>query len=94
MAASLAAEGRTIVEPLSSRLMAATDDLTIRDLVMVFSAMSRQRAYDVGRDERLMTLLRDSVARMKDPDWKRIVEKDVVGLGDADPQQQPAVPPK
>jgi hypothetical protein len=92
LADPFAAEGKSVVRPLSSRLMAATDDLTIRDLVMVFSAMSRQKSYDVTGDQQLMNLLKDSAGRMKDVDWRRLVEKEVSSLEAARRQQQPTAP--
>jgi hypothetical protein len=80
LADPFAAQGQSIVLPLSDHLKAATDDLTIRDLVMVFSAMSRERTYNVAGDERLMKLLRESAGRMKHSGWKEIVEKEISGL--------------
>ena len=85
LADPFAARGQSIVLPLSDRLKAATDDLTIRDIVMVFSAMSRDKTYNVSGDERLMKLLRESAERMKQSGWKQIVEKEISGLKDMNP---------
>jgi hypothetical protein len=88
-----AAQGKGIVLPLSDRLRDATDDLTIRDIVMVFSAMSRAKTYDVAGDGRLMTLLRWAAKRMKDSDWKALVEKEISTVQSAGPPPQHAATP-
>jgi DNA topoisomerase IA len=85
LADPFAARGQSIVLALSDRLKAATYDLTIRDIVMVFSAMSRDKTYNVVGDERLMKLLRESAKRMKKSGWKQIVEKEISGLKDVNP---------
>jgi hypothetical protein len=85
LADPFAAQGQSIVLPLSDRLKAATDDLTIRDLVMVFLAMSRDKTYNVAGNEGLMKLLRESAERMKHSGWKEIVEKEISGLKAVDP---------
>jgi hypothetical protein len=85
LADPFAAQGKGIVLPLSDRLRTATDDLTIRDIVMVFSAMSRAKTYDVAGDEQLMRLLGESAKKMKDPDWQALVEKELATLQGLDP---------
>jgi hypothetical protein len=94
LADPFAAQGQSILLPLSDRLKAATDDLTIRDLVMVFSAMSREKTYNVAGDEGLMKLLRDSAGRMKHSVWKDIVEKEISSLNGANPSPTNTAPPK
>jgi hypothetical protein len=70
-------EGLKVLVQLSSRLMKAESDATIRDVVLVFSEMSSQMAYDVAGDSQLMQLLSQSVARMKSDSWKAISEKEL-----------------
>jgi len=93
LADPFAAQGKSIVSLLSDRLRAATDDLTIRDIVMVFSAMSRAKTYDVAGDEHLMKLLEGSAKRMKDPDWRALVEKEISTLQGLDPPPRHAATP-
>jgi hypothetical protein len=94
LADPFAARGASIVPLLSDRLRATTEDLTIRDIVMVFSAMSRAKSYDVAGDEQLMKLLKESANRMKDPDWKALVEKEISTVEKADPDSPHAATPK
>lgn len=86
---ALAANGQKIVAPLSARLAASEDDLTIRDLVMVFAAMNRLEIYDVAQDEPLMRQLADATARMKETDWKNIVERELSALQSDESQGMP-----
>lgn len=55
---------------LKEKLAQAQDDLTIRDIIRVFSEMSRQRSYDVSKDVDLIRHMRAAAARMKNHDWK------------------------
>jgi len=86
---SFAAGGQDLVAPLSMRLAASEHDLTIRDLVMVFAAMNRLETYDVAHDESLMRSLTEATARMKETDWKNIVERELSTLK---PDELQAVP--
>lgn len=77
LARPFGAEGAKVVPLLRERLAAASDDATIRDIVLVFSEMSSQRAVRVAEDQELMRLLTDSVAKMKTPGWKSISEHEL-----------------
>jgi hypothetical protein len=77
LAEPFAREGGRIVGFLKDKLVRASDDGTIRDVVLVFKEMSRQRTYNVGGDSELMKVVDDRVAAMKDVDWKRLVERQV-----------------
>jgi hypothetical protein len=72
-----AREGSAVVEFLKQRLSEANDDGTIRDIVLVFTEMSRQQTYDVAADSDLMRVIDDRVAAIRDKDWKRLVEQQV-----------------
>jgi hypothetical protein len=89
LADALAANGQTIVAPLSDRLAASENDQTIRDLVMVFSAMNRLKSYDVARDASLMRRLTEATARMRETEWKRIVERELATLQYGESQGTP-----
>jgi len=77
LAEPFALEGGRIVGFLKDKLSRASDDGTIRDVVSVLEEMSRQRTYNVGDDSKLMKVVDDRVAAMKDKDWKRLVEQRV-----------------
>lgn len=77
LARPFGAEGAKVVPLLRERLAAASDDATIRDIVLVFSEMSSQGAVRVAQDQKLMRLLTDSVAKMKDPGWRSISEHEL-----------------
>lgn len=75
LAELFAKEGDKVVDFLKGKLVVAKDDLTIRDLVLVFAEMTRLRTYDVAKDERLMHLISERLEGMKDPEWRRITEE-------------------
>jgi hypothetical protein len=66
LAEPFAREGSDVVGFLKERLSQANDDDTIRDVVLVFAEMSRQRTYDVVGDGDLMRVIDDRVAAIKD----------------------------
>ncbi len=86
---AFAANGQTIVAPLSDRLAASENDQTIRDLVMVFSAMNRLKSYNVAQDDALMRRLTKATAKMKETEWKRIVERELATLQYGDSPETP-----
>lgn len=77
LARPFGAEGAKVVPLLRERLAAASDDATIRDIVLVFSEMSSQGTLRVAQDQKLMRLLTDSVAKMKNPGWRSISEHEL-----------------
>ena len=85
LARPFGSEGDKVVASLSKKLIEAHDDLTIRDLATVFSEMSNQNTYDVAGDERLMRLLSDAVAGMKNPAWKAIALKELMSIQSTKP---------
>jgi hypothetical protein len=83
LAEPFARAGAGIVGFLKDKLSRASDDGTIRDLVLVFKEMSRQRTYNVGGDSELMKVVDDRVAAMKDEDWKRLVGQQLKEIREA-----------
>jgi hypothetical protein len=75
LAEPFAREGAGIVGFLKNKLSLASDDGTIRDVVLVFKAMSRQRTYNVAGDTELMKVISEAVGRVKDPFWKKTSEQ-------------------
>ena len=83
---AFAAGGQEIVAPLSARLAASEYEVTTRDLVMVFAAMQRLKTYDVAQDEPLMRQLTEATARMREADWKEIVERELATIRSGESQ--------
>jgi len=75
LAESFARGGAGIVGFLKNKLSLASDDGTIRDVVLVFKVMSRQRTYNVAGDTDLMKVIIEAVDRVKDPFWKKMSEQ-------------------
>jgi hypothetical protein len=77
LAWTLAREGGKIVPPLEAKLQAADDDLTIRDILLVFAAMSELETYDVAGNKSLMEELRERATAIKDPAWAIVAQNDL-----------------
>jgi hypothetical protein len=75
LATPFAKEGQSVVGFLKAKLTAATGDLTIRDILLVFSEMSRRKSYNVAGDTDLMKVITEAVDRVKDPFWKKTSEQ-------------------
>jgi hypothetical protein len=75
LAEPFARRGGEIVPFLKEKLAQAQDDLTVRDIVLVFAEMGRQRSYDVSKDVDLIRQMREAAARMKNQDWRTITEQ-------------------
>lgn len=80
LAEPFAQKGESIVKGLSSHLERADDDLTVRDIVLVFAEMNRQGTYSVRKNMPLMQLIVKSVAKMKDLGWKATSEKELAAI--------------
>jgi hypothetical protein len=85
-AESFAHEGAGIVGFLKNKLSLASDDGTIRDVVLVFKEMSKQQTYNVAGDTDLMKVITAAVDRVKDPFWKKTSEQSLAEIR----QQAPA----
>lgn len=57
LAYSFAKQGPIIVPFLKSKLKATQDEVTIRDIVLIFSKLAQLRLYDFPKDTELMDLL-------------------------------------
>src|SRR5262249_36374841 len=77
LAQPFARDGKAAVGFLQSRLTEASDDATIRDIVMVFAEMQKQGAYNVVMDVALMQTIRGSTSRMKVVAWRQFVTQRV-----------------
>jgi hypothetical protein len=79
-AIKFASEGESAVPFLKEELMAATDDLTIRDIVLMFFEMYRTKSYDVSADSALMSLLEKKTHSISDPFWRNFVQDNVAKI--------------
>jgi hypothetical protein len=70
LANPIAEKGRTVVPFLFGKLTPQADDITVRDVVLVFETMSSTKSYDVKSDELVMNILGSRVSTMKNAGWK------------------------
>jgi len=77
LAEPFAREGEKVVAFLKARLLEADDDLTVRDIVLVFNWMAREKTYDVAGDGALMKILQEKIGSMEDADWRRLSEQNL-----------------
>lgn len=71
----LAREGEKVVGFLKARLLEADDEVTIVDIVFVFTEMKIQKIYDVAGDDDLMRIIEDKVDRISNPDRRQLMEQ-------------------
>jgi hypothetical protein len=70
LADPIAEKGATAVPFLLGQLNSKSDDITIRDIVLVFETMAISKSYDVKSDTGLMSVLSFKVSTMKNEGWK------------------------
>lgn len=80
LAPPFASEGARAAAFLRERLANTRDDLTIKDIIMVFVEMTRQHSYDVARDEELMPLIRQKAMTIEEPYWRGYVAATVAEI--------------
>jgi hypothetical protein len=71
LAEPIAERGETAVPFLVSQLSSG-DDLTVRDVLLIFQAMAKSKRYDVKHDQVLMRLLASKVSGMKREGWRKV----------------------
>jgi len=64
--------GATAVPFMLHQMETASDDIAIRDNMLVFEWMAITNSYDVRNDKHAMELLESAWKRMKNPGWKNI----------------------
>ncbi|MBK8183283.1 MAG: hypothetical protein IPK63_10485 [Candidatus Competibacteraceae bacterium] len=65
LALSLAEQGEIIIPFLRDKLENTNDELTIRDIILIFSEMVELKNYEFSKDLRLRKLIRQKVDNMK-----------------------------
>jgi hypothetical protein len=72
LAEPIAEKGKTVVPFLLGKVGPGTDDIAVRDVLLVFETMSSIRSYDVKSDELIMNTLRSRISTMNDDGWKTV----------------------
>ncbi len=70
LANPIAERGATAVPFLLGQLNSKPDDITLRDILLIFETMANSKSYDVKSDAALMTTLASRVSGMKDQGWQ------------------------
>ena len=79
----IAERGATAVAFLQDQLSSTSDDITIRDILIVLERMASYHTYDVKSDTALMTTLASKVSGMKDKGWQPICLKGIQQIRDS-----------
>ena len=77
LAEPLAMRGKEAVNYLSDKLIQTKNDLTIRDIIYIFTLMQQLKTYDVLKDQSLMRIINESLIKVKDEDWKKYIQKNI-----------------
>jgi hypothetical protein len=75
LAVPIADRGASAVPFLFNRLRESTDDLEVRDILLILETMAARRTYDVASDAMLMNILTNKVERASDMGWRDIDQK-------------------
>lgn len=70
LANPIAEKGATAVPFLLDQLNSKSDDITVRDILLIFETMATSKSYNVKSDAALMSVLTERVSTMKDEGWK------------------------
>jgi hypothetical protein len=70
LADPIAERGATAVPFLLDQLHSHPDDITLRDILLIFERMATSKSYDIRSDASLMAELTSRVSRMKDALWQ------------------------
>ena len=71
LALPIAERGESAVRFLTDQLTTSADDLTVRDILLIFERMDAIGSYKVHADPQLMKLLSLRISKMKDEDWRK-----------------------
>lgn len=75
LADPIAERGATSVPFLLDQLNSKSDDMTVRDILLIFQTMAGNKNYDVKSDAVLMRTLASKISEMKDKEWQAITFK-------------------
>lgn len=89
LAAPIAKRGEEALPFLRSKLEAANDDRSIRAIIKLLEEMQREGAYNVAADEQLITLMKDAIERMENPEAQKFARGMLSGI-----RVDPLMPPR
>jgi hypothetical protein len=72
LAEPISDRGNAAVPFLIGQLNANPDDLTVRDILLIFETMAKSRTYNVKEDGALMALLAAKIDGMRRQDWQHV----------------------
>jgi len=72
LAEPIAEKGATAIPYLVIQLNLKTDDVTIRDILLILETMARSGSYDVKSNSTLMATIGSKVGEMKNDQWRTI----------------------
>jgi hypothetical protein len=75
LAKPIAEKGERAVPFLVAKLNTESDDISVRDVLLIFDTMAAIKSYDVKSNAPLMEKLHLRVSAMKDAEWKAICLK-------------------
>ncbi|HEU5232517.1 MAG TPA: hypothetical protein VFU50_06630 [Terriglobales bacterium] len=70
LADPIAERGAAAIPFLLDQLNSHPDDITLRDILLIFETMATSKSYDVAADASLMKTLTSRVVSMKDTQWQ------------------------
>jgi len=80
LARVFATEGRQVFPQLRDKFDAASDDVTVRDILLVFVNMNDIGSYDVAGDQRLMSNLQVKVDGMQNSTWRQVCQTWIIRI--------------
>jgi hypothetical protein len=80
LARPIAERGKTVIPFLLEKLDQNRDDLTVRDIILIFDTMAAIKSYNVKSDSLLMETLHSRVSAMKNADWKAVCSKTISSI--------------
>ncbi len=78
----IAERGTRAIPFLLNQLNSHADDITTRDILLIFERMASSGSYDVKSDDALMATLNSKVSEMKDKEWQSICIKKIQRIRD------------
>jgi hypothetical protein len=70
LANPIAEKGASAIPFLTEQLKSSTDDLAVRDILLILRTMLRFNTYEVKQDAALMSVLEKRISTMKSADWQ------------------------
>jgi hypothetical protein len=88
LAEAFAMEGRAVVGMLQEKLLTASDDLTVTNIVVVFGWISFLKSYDVAANKNLVDILADKIGHVRDPYLKQTCKREMAKIVGGSASQQ------